>query len=320
MRVAFDICKEVAKNAAMAVAPVRQWRTAHARTSTRFAEEVADRYAFGCLDSILPVVGSVAGLHVVEIGPGDHLASGLAILAAGAASYTAIDRFPGDYDGEVAQEWYRGVETLWPRRFAKLRWPEYLDASRFPGAYRDRVRVLPTSIESVDHGNSRSRVGLCDIICSFHVGEHVSDIEAFARLTAEVLAPNGVAIHFVNFRPHQYGGLYPDTLAFLRLPDWLWYLMGSARGTPNRRRFHELVAAFESAGLSVEADVIERLPENQIDRRALARRFRDMPVDSLAVMQATFVCRPMQSRVLSLGSDELKRQEIDGTDSEGGLI
>ena len=84
------------------------------------------------------------------------------------------------------------------------------------------------------------------------MGEHVSDVEQFARLTADLLAPGGMAIHRVDFGPHDCWPDYPDPLTFLRFPPQVWAAMGSNRGTPNRLRHHEFLRAFAVAGLDAE--------------------------------------------------------------------
>src|SRR5438045_1556974 len=108
MRLLLDTCAEVAKNVSMSAGPVRAWRLLRPRTGCSFADDdaVLDRYAFQALRSLLAVVGPVKGLSIAEIGPGDTLASGLSLLAAGGASYTAIDRFPGNYGSPGAKAWY----------------------------------------------------------------------------------------------------------------------------------------------------------------------------------------------------------------------
>src|SRR4051794_20580492 len=105
MRLLLDTCTEVAKNLSMGAAPVRAWRLARPRTACSFADQddLLDRYAFQTLNALRQIVGAVKDLDIAEIGPGDHLGSGLSLLAAGAASYTAIDRFPGNYGSAAAK-------------------------------------------------------------------------------------------------------------------------------------------------------------------------------------------------------------------------
>lgn len=290
-----DVCSEVVKNVAMGIPALRSWRVTRPRTFSFAEQQISDmdpleRYAFLALRSLQSVIGSVKDKHIVELGPGDFMTSGFTLLAAGAASYTVIDRFVGDYSQPEAKEWYRQIKQAWPLRFPELPWPEYLDADDFPEAYSDRVKVLPIPIEDVKADRRY------DVVCSYQVGEHVNSIEAFAEMNARLLsAPDGVAVHRVDFAAHGCWFYYRDPLTFLRFPDWLWSLMGSNRGTPNRRRFHEFSSAFERAGLDVDVVSRDLYPREDVQIESLAEKFRTMPFDSLETATATFVCRPRKN-------------------------
>ncbi len=229
----------------MGIPPVRAARLRRPRAGARFADEdqLLERYAFQSLRSVLRHHGSIEGRSVVEFGPGDTLASGISLLAGGAASYAALDRFVPDYSAAAAKEWYLGLKRAWPRLHQRP-WPSWLDPASFPEAYPDRVKYIEGSVEQA---SSDQRF---DLVCSFQVGEHVSDIERFAPLTANLLAPDGVAIHRVDFGPHDCWLNYEDPLTFLRFSGPLWTAMGSNRGVSNRRRHHEFLRAFAEAGLN----------------------------------------------------------------------
>ena len=107
--VVLEVFREMAKNVAMGIPAVRNARVARRRTALPLDASHLDRYAFPLLDLVTTHVGSVSGKTILEIGPGDHLASGLAFLAAGAKSYSALDRFPGAYESELSRRWYRLV-------------------------------------------------------------------------------------------------------------------------------------------------------------------------------------------------------------------
>jgi hypothetical protein len=285
------IVREVVKNTAMALPPVRGWRLRRPRAVGEVDSSHAglDRFAFGPLRDLTRFVGRVEGLNVFEIGPGDNLVFALALLASGAASYTAIDRFLGDTRSRFAKAWYLALEQAWPEVYPTIRWPGWLRADSFPEAYSSLVRVFPSAIEGLGDEDF-TRLGPQDVVCSNLVGEHVSDILAFALATTRLLGSSGVAVHRVDFGPHDCWVQHPDPLVFLGFPDWLWWLMGSNRGLPNRRRFHEFCAAFEAVELKV--DIRDRkMLLGGINRRRLAPRFRSMPSDSLATLNATFVCR-----------------------------
>ncbi|MBV9210518.1 MAG: methyltransferase domain-containing protein [Acidobacteria bacterium] len=285
-----DALKEACKNFAMGVPQLRALRLKRPRAQGVYQapEEMVERletYAFYALRNLRGIVGSLENLNIIEIGPGDTLISGLSLLAAGAASYTVIERFAPDFSSAEAKERYREIEKAWPDFFPETPWPDYLKAENFPEGYPDRVKIWPIAIEEVKADRKY------DVVCSYQVGEHVSDIEYFAQMNADLLAPGGVAVHRVDFGPHGCWSLYQDPLTFLRFPDWLWSMMGSNRGTPNRRRYHEFRAAWERAGLKVEVTGLELWPESVVRAARLGKRFKGMPLDSLVVGTAIFICR-----------------------------
>jgi hypothetical protein len=282
-----DVARELAKNVAMGIPAVRRCRLRRPRAGAVFTgrQEELERYAFQSVRLLQAHVGSLAGLHIAEVGAGDYLTSGFSLLAAGAATYTVIDRFPGDYFGEQGRNWYRGIRSGWETGFPDIPWPTDLDAGRFPEGYGSRLDLVAMPIEQVTAERK------FEIVCSFQVGEHVSSLPAFAAMTARLLAPGGIAVHRVDFGPHDCWTQYRDPLTFLRIPAWLWRATGSNRGTPNRQRYPAFVEAFAAAGLSVATHDVEYAPIDQVNVERLPRRLRQMPIEDLAVCAATFVLK-----------------------------
>ena len=269
----------------MTVPTVRRWRLRRPRAGVQFTGDEAQlyRYAFHGLDSLHRTVGGLQGVSICEIGPGDFLTSGLAMLAAGAASYTAIDRFVGDYSCPEAKKWYSAIEMTWSKLYPSLAWPAWIEAALFPEGYPERVRTCHAPIESTNN------LGTFDLVCSFQVGEHVSDINVFANSTAKLLKPDGIAVHRVDFGPHGVWLSYADPLTFLRVPELFWRAMGSARGLPNRRRVREFEDAYRAAGLSVTLTDLEHYPASATDMTRLPARYRAMSPESVLTRSATLV-------------------------------
>jgi len=286
-----QIAVEIAKNVAMGSTLVRDWRLRRPRTTISNADpakDVIERYALALPRKLLATLGSVKGLVIAEIGPGDHIATGFAMLAAGAQSYTCLDRFPGEYGNAYAKGFYRGVKKAWPQVFPELPWPEWLEPDRFPESYPERVKVLKVGVEAT--AGSTQLATEHDLVCSYAVGEHVQDVRSFARTSFQVLKPGGVALHVVDFSQHYDWSRWGDKFLYLSIPDRVWEWMGSNRGLPNRVRFHEFLAALEGAGFAVET-LSRRLSEDSPAPEQLLARFRAMPMDSVRTLDATFVCR-----------------------------
>lgn len=271
----------------MGIAPVREWRLRRPRTIPGVdvgSDDRLERYALQPLRFALRYRGGLEGADIAEFGPGDNLASGLAMLAGGARSYTALDRFVADYSSPQAKHWYRAVENRWPTFFPHIRWPEWLRADAFPEAYPDRVEANVTSVEDA------TILRKFDIVCSYQVGEHVVDVNRFASLTAGLLAPDGVGIHRVDFGPHDCWIRYEDPLTFLRFAPWLWWVMGSNRGYPNRVRHHELRRALKQAGLEVRCVDQTFYSAAQVSLQRLHPNYRQMPVQSLLTADVVYLC------------------------------
>jgi hypothetical protein len=285
-----QIAVEIAKNVAMGSAIVRSLRLRKPRTTVSAANpanDVMERYALALPKKLLATLGSVKELDVAEIGPGDHIATGLGILAAGARSYTCLDRFPGEYGNAYAKGFYSGVRSVWPAAFPALQWPDWLDPKKFPEAYPERVRAIRFGVESAAAAEVLPQ---CDLVCSYAVGEHVLDVRAFAQASFDLLRPGGVAVHVVDFSQHFDWSRYGDIYLYLSLSDRLWSWMGSNRGLPNRVRYHEFLEHLQAVGFVVETHN-RRLADEAPTTEYLLPRFRSMPMDSLRTLDATFVCR-----------------------------
>jgi hypothetical protein len=280
-----DVARESAKNALMGSPVVRDWRLERPRAGAEFSPALLGRYAFQGVREIERVIGTLQGKTIVEFGPGDTLSAGLALLVAGAASYTSLDRFVPDYSRPEAKRWYQGVRDGWQAAFPGRQWPADIDPAVFPEGYPNRVAHIVGAVE-----DASDQSGTFDIVASWQVGEHVEDIQAFANLTAALLKPDGVAIHRVDFGPHdRWRFSYADPWLFLRFPSLVWRMMGSNRGYPNRRRHHEFLAAWQGAGLVVDCVDTSHFEETQVG--SLGRRFASMPGSSLSVKDTVYVCR-----------------------------
>ena len=80
--------------------------------------------------------------------------------------------------------------------------------------------------------------------------EHVTDLDATFIDMYKMLVPGGVAIHQVDLKSH--GMHRKNSLDFLTWPQWMWELMYSHKGVPNRwriNRYREIIeqSAFELA-------------------------------------------------------------------------
>ena len=286
-----DFFKETAKNVLMGNQAFVKWRAKRPRAGAYFtgSSEELERYAFLGLNLLRKYVGDVKGKSICEIGAGDYLTSGLSMLAAGATRYAVIDRFPGDYRSDIAREWYRGIEANWSKTYPETEWASDIKAADFPEKYADRLEIITQPIETAATENK------FDIVCSFQVGEHISDIDAFVQMNQRLLEKSGgVALHRVDFGPHDIWFQYRDPMTFLRFSDSAWNLTGTNRGVPNRFRHHQFMESFDRAGFAVEIVFSENFVKEKVDFSRLHPKFKQMPDDSLMVGTAIYLLRQKQ--------------------------
>lgn len=287
INIVFDLASQIAKNLLMGSPAVRRWRLKRPRTAATHSDtdDFLKSYAFGSLNLLLEHAGGLRGKSVCEIGPGDYLTSGLSILAAGASRYGVIDRFPGDYFGKTAKGWYCEIEQNWSRFYRDLPWAETLTTDGFPENAQDRLELIGQPLETAKTSQKY------DIICSFQVGEHISNIDSFAEIHNRVLNDGGIGLHRVDFGPHDCWFSYRDPGTFLRFSDRLWQLTGSNRGVPNRKRHHQFLEAFERAELNVEILFTADFDKSLMNMAKLDKKFRDMPAESVLTGTAIYRVR-----------------------------
>ena len=209
----------------------------------------------------------------------------------------AFDRFRGNIASEGAKKLYanvfQDVQRVFPKIGSRLK-SAGIDPDKFPEGYPSRIRYENRPIES-DLGEYDSAF---DILFSHNVVEHVADVDGFAKNIYRLLRPSGVAVHRIDFAPHAPWHEFADPFEWLKVSDSLWTLMGSHRGIPNRKRFHEICLSLKLAGFTLQAFSSELYPEELVRaaRPGLAIRFRTMPVESLRVKTAFLECRKVSGR------------------------
>ena len=147
-------------------------------------------------------------------------------------------------------------------------------------------------VACVDRFPLASLTNEIDLVISRAVLEHVNDLPATFRDMYAALKPGGIALHLVDLKSH---GLHRDNpLDFLSWPAWLWSLMYSAKGVPNRLRintYREVVAQSGLEVISLVPTVHALLTDIRTVRPSLARPFLDLPDEDLSWLGFWRVCR-----------------------------
>lgn len=257
-------------------------------------DEVGD-YFKTCFDDYFEHLGVakteqadfLSGQRILEYGPGDLPGVAILMVAHGAGQVVCVDRFP--------------LVRMSPKnvQIAKIM------LERLPAPLRDRAEACfrqaghpetgfdPRFIEYLIRPSGLSGLtNEVDLVISRAVLEHVNDLPATFRDMHAALKPGGMAIHLVDLKSH---GLHRNNpLDFLCWPAWLWSLMYSAKGVPNRLRVNAYREAVAQSGLEVIAltPTVRASPDDvRAIRPELAAPFRKLPEDDLSWLGFWLVCR-----------------------------
>lgn len=177
--------------------------------------------------------------HVLEIGPGPDLGTGVILLALGAKSYCAIDRY------ELAT---RTPAEFYERLFKRIRhFPECEKAMKvfheFEKNGSDRFTYICDSNFNLDAVQSDKY----QILITQAVLEHLHDLRAVFATLRHKLSRGGFMIHEVDLSTHTRFIRDLDPLNILRYPDTLYHLLRFSE-SPNRLRMDDYASILNELG------------------------------------------------------------------------
>ena len=227
------------------------------------------------------------GKRILEYGPGDVPGVALLMVAHGAKQVVCVDRFPmvrmSPKNVEIVKLMLERL-TENPRERGRncLKQPHHPEAGFSPEHIE--YLVQPSGLAGLHNE--------IDLVISRAVLEHVNDLQASFTDMYAALKPGGIAIHLVDLKSH---GLHLNNpLDFLAWPNWLWSLMYSAKGVPNRLRANAYRDAVARSGfelvemtptlLADPADVLAVRPE-------LAHPFTHLSDEDLSWLGFWLICR-----------------------------
>jgi SAM-dependent methyltransferase len=208
----------------------------HARFSEYADPATSARYALDVHRFYMDVIATVPdfslrGARVLEVAPGQTMATTVPFLVDGAAEVTGLDKYarvplPPDYE-----------HAIYERLFALMERPELasLAFTRFEReglVFSGRVRFVDRcAVEAVADAFPPDSF---DLICSNLVVNHVRDLATAYRACFRALKPGGLMIHNVHFWHHhafEREGLFH----YLSVSDPVWQLMTSRMYAVNRK-------------------------------------------------------------------------------------
>ena len=225
--------------------------------------------------------------RILEYGPGDVPGVALLMVAHGARQVVCVDRFPmvrmSPKNTQIVKLMLERL-PLQPRDRAEACFKQRAHPeSGLNSTYLDYL-VRPSGLSGLANE--------VDLVMSRAVLEHVNDLPASFQDMSAALKPGGIAIHLVDLKSH---GLHREnSLDFLSWPTWLWSLMYSAKGVPNRLRVNAYRDAVKQSGLEVitlKPTLIASAEEVQAIRSDLAEPFKMLPDEELSWLGFWLVCR-----------------------------
>jgi SAM-dependent methyltransferase len=257
--------------------------------------ELVGDYFHKCFDEYFVELGVseseraefLEGKRILEYGPGDVPGVAMLMVAHGVEQVVCVDRFPMV---RLSPKNIQIVKLMLEQLPAMLR-ERAEDCFRQPG--RPESGFNPQRIDYLVTPSGLSRLSNeVDLVMSRAVLEHVNDLPATFRDMYAALKPDGIAIHQVDLKSH---GLHRhNPLDFLAWPTWLWSMMYSAKGVPNRLRVDAYRDAVAQSGLELVAmrpTLIADADDIRAIRPELATPFKQLSDEDLSWLGFWLVCR-----------------------------
>ena len=217
--------------------------------------------------------GALDGKVLLELGPGDSIATAIIAAAHGARALLV------DSGRFVRRDMAPLVELERVLRDGGLN-PPSLAGCRAIEEVLDRcsARYMTGGLESLRQVES----GSVDLVFSNAVLEHVRRHE-FAETMRELnrlLKPNGVCSHQVDLSDHLGGALNN-----LRFSGKVWEsrIFATSGFYTNRIGYPQMLASFQQAGFDVTTTQLERWPALPTSKRHMAPEFRALEDESLCI-------------------------------------
>lgn len=216
-------------------------RSLHGSTHSLMLRDVAESVDYITLqfDDYLRYSGlraeQLENKRVLELGYGDNVGVALRFLASGAEQVVCLDKFSSQRDVEHEIKIYRALrDTLSSEE--RTRFDEAISLDGSVQINPERLKCisgieLETAIESLAELSKPF-----DLIISRAVLEEIYNPDSLFAAADKVLAPGGQMLHKVDLRDYgifSEGGMHP--LTFLTIPNFVYRLMSTDSGIPNRK-------------------------------------------------------------------------------------
>lgn len=200
-----------------------------------------------------------AGRHIVELGPGNDLGTGLLLLARGAASYTAVDRF----------DLLSQTDPRFNAELAAICGVDLDDAL-------NRISYHVTTFPEMP-----ALTGPFDTVLSSAALEHFDDVPATMARLSELTVPGTFHCHLIDPKAHMRWLRDRDPWNLLRYSDRTYRSLLRYPGSPNRLLASDFVTIAQAQGIETELRNYQAAPDEYIKwcSHGLHARFRSRDQD-----------------------------------------
>ncbi len=221
---------------------------------------------------------------MLELGPGDSIASGVIAHCFGAKKSYLVDK--GD-DAIVGSDKYLYLFEFLENKF------EHIDFSKMPMSVEDLSKEL--NIEYLMDGlDSLKRIpdSCIDYLWTQSVLEHIRKVDfvEYVEQFRRIVAKDGVCVHGVDLKDHMS---YSHNN--LRFSEKLWEsdFMASSGFYTNRILFSEMLEIFDRNGFQAEVLSTKKWESLPTARKKMHESFRLLSDEDLLVSEFDVVLRPV---------------------------
>ncbi len=186
---------------------------------------------------------SVAGKHILELGPGSDLGIGLTLLAKGCAQYNACDvnNLAASAPGSFYEAFFHKLKATEPNTDVEFLKREL--ATQKAGKPSKLNYVVRPDFDLIAAFGKAS----IDLVFSLAAFEHFDDIDKTIAQLSEVCKPGAVVVLDIDLQTHSRWIREKDPNNIYRYPKFLYDLFWF-RGIPNRKRPYQYREALERHG------------------------------------------------------------------------
>lgn len=231
----------------------------------------------------------LAGVKLLELGPGRHFGTPLVLHAFG-AQVAVLDKYLADWDEVYHPRFYRFMREALAERLPDRDWSA---VDRIIAAQDHLPEIVAQDRTDLAHPPSGYPDASFDVIVSNAVLEHVGDVPQTAAEMARLTRPGGINIHQVDFRDHRD---FTRPLEFLTMADDAYQKLfdETMNGNGNRVRPEAMGDDFRSVGFDVlrfDANIWAEAEHIAQVRPRLQPQYAVLPDDVLAVVSGRFFLR-----------------------------